>query len=133
MEAPTLFAGHQNAIYAAGLAGERPAQPVAPAALEAAAHDALAPEPRGYVFGGAGTEDTMRENLEAIRRRRLVPRMLRDVTERDLRRTVLGTAMPAPIALAPVGVQSIIHPDGELASARAAAGVGLTYVASTAS
>ena len=52
------------------------------------------PEPRGFVWGGAGTGDTMRANLEAFRRWRIVPRMLRDVSERDLRTTVLGTEMP---------------------------------------
>jgi isopentenyl diphosphate isomerase/L-lactate dehydrogenase-like FMN-dependent dehydrogenase len=74
----------------------------------------------------------MRANLEAFRRRRIVPRMLRDVSQRDLRTTVLGTVMAAPVMLAPVGVQTILHPDGELASARAAAAVGLPVVASTA-
>ena len=47
--------------------------------------------------------------------------------------TVLGTAMPAPLLLAPVGVQSILHPDGELATARAAAALGVPMVLSTAS
>jgi lactate 2-monooxygenase len=51
---------------------------------------------------------------------------------RDLRTTVLGTEFPAPVLLAPVGVQTILHPDGELASARAAAATGLPVVASTA-
>ena len=85
-----------------------------------------------FVWGGAGLGDTMRANREAFRRRRIVPRMLRDVSQRDLRTTVLGTEMPAPVMLAPVGVQTILHPDGELASARAAAAVGLPVVASTA-
>jgi isopentenyl diphosphate isomerase/L-lactate dehydrogenase-like FMN-dependent dehydrogenase len=74
----------------------------------------------------------MRANLGAFRRWRIVPRMLRDVATRDLRTTVLGTEMPAPVLLAPVGVQTILHPDGELASARAAAALGLPLVASTA-
>ena len=68
-----------------------------------------------YVFAGAGTEDTMRANREAFRRRRIVPRMLRDVAERDLSTTVLGTAMPAPLLLAPIGVQKVVHEEGELA------------------
>jgi isopentenyl diphosphate isomerase/L-lactate dehydrogenase-like FMN-dependent dehydrogenase len=131
MSAP--FAGHQYEFYLRGMAGERPEHPVAMAHVEAAAEAALAPEPRGYLFGGASTEDTMRENLAAFRRHRIVPRMLNDVSERDLSRTVLGTAMPAPVLLAPIGVQSIVHPDGELATARAAASVGIPFVASTAS
>jgi len=59
--------------------------------------------------------------------------MLRDVAARDLSTTVLGTAMPAPLLLAPIGVQKVVHNDGELASARAAAAVGVPMIASTAS
>jgi L-lactate dehydrogenase (cytochrome) len=58
--------------------------------------------------------------------------MLRDVSARDLSTTVLGTAMPAPLLLAPIGVQAVVHPDGELATARAAAAVGVPMIASTA-
>ena len=126
------FANYQYEIYLQGMAGVRPDHPVGWATLEAAAEQALAPEPRGYLFGGASTEDTMRANLEAFRRRRIVPRMLEDVSERDLSRTVAGTRLPAPVLLAPIGVQSILHPDGELASARAASSVGVPYIASTA-
>lgn len=56
--------------------------------------------------------------------------MLRDNAVRDLRTSVLGTEMPAPVLAAPVGVQSIIHPDGELATARAVADLGLTLIQS---
>jgi isopentenyl diphosphate isomerase/L-lactate dehydrogenase-like FMN-dependent dehydrogenase len=59
--------------------------------------------------------------------------MLRDVGVRDLRTDVLGTRLPAPLMLAPVGVQSIVHPDGELATGRAAAELGVPAVLSTAS
>ena len=52
---------------------------------------------------------------------------------RDLSTEILGTEMPAPVLLAPVGVQTLLHPEGELASARAAAAVGLPFVTSTAS
>lgn len=133
MSATAPFGNYQYEVYLKGLAGELPALPMDWAGLEAAAEAAMDPGARGYVFGGAGTEDTQRENLEAFRRWRLVPRMLRDVSERSTATTVLGTAMPAPVVLAPVGVQSIVHPDGELAVARAAAEQGVTMVASTAS
>jgi isopentenyl diphosphate isomerase/L-lactate dehydrogenase-like FMN-dependent dehydrogenase len=132
-ETPIPFGNYQYEIYLQGLAGQLPELPVSWPALEAAAEAKLGEGARGYVFGGAGSEDTQRENLEALARWRIVPRMLRGVAERDLRTTVLGTAMPAPVLLAPVGVQSIIHPEGELAVARAAAGLGVPMVASTAS
>jgi lactate 2-monooxygenase len=127
------FGNYQYEIYLKGLAGEYPDLPISWAELERKASEAMTPGARGYVFGGAGTEDTQRENLEAFRRRRLVPRMLRDVEQRDLSTTVAGTGLAAPVLLAPVGVQSIVHADGELAVARAAASLGVGMVASTAS
>src|SRR5262249_42274157 len=70
-------------------------------------------------------------NREAFRRWRIVPRMLRDVERRDLAVEVLGQRLPAPFLLAPVGVQSILHPDAELAVARAARALGIPLLQST--
>jgi isopentenyl diphosphate isomerase/L-lactate dehydrogenase-like FMN-dependent dehydrogenase len=94
----------------------------------------MTPGAIGYVAGGAGGEDTMAANRAAFDRWRLVPRMLRGIpSHRSHETTLLGTTMPAPVLLAPVGVLSIVHPDAEGAVARAAAALGLTMVASTAS
>jgi lactate 2-monooxygenase len=119
-------------IYARGMMGETPSLPVSWAELEHRAIDAMDPRAAAYVNAGAGAEDTMRENLAAFRRWRIVPRMLRDVAERDLSTSVLGTEMAAPVLLAPIGVQTIVHPEGELATARAAATIGIPMVVSTA-
>jgi lactate 2-monooxygenase len=127
------FADYYREIYARGLGGETPSIPVALAELEERAIAAMEPRTAGYVCAGAGSEETIAANLEAFRRRRLVPRMLRDVSSRDLAVELLGTAMPAPLLLAPIGVQRIVHPEGELASARAAAALGVPMIASTAS
>ena len=126
------LANFQYEIYAAGLAGQTPALPVSGIELQQRARELLSPQAYGYVAGGAGAELTMDANLSALARQEIVPRMLRDVSERDLSTSVLGTAMPAPVMLAPVGVQSIVHADGELAVARAAAAHGLPYILSTA-
>ncbi|HEU5254339.1 MAG TPA: alpha-hydroxy-acid oxidizing protein [Solirubrobacterales bacterium] len=126
-------ADYYREIYARGLGGETPAVPVPVADLEARAREAMDPKAANYVWAGAGTEDTLDANVEAFRRRRIVPRMLRDVSARDLSTTVIGTAMPAPLLLAPIGVQAVVHPDGELATARAAAAVGAPMIVSTAS
>ncbi len=126
-------ADYYREIYARGLGGETPAIPVAVAELEERAMAAMDPKAANYVGAGAGSEETIRANREAFRRRRIVPRMLRDVSRRDLSTTVLGTAMPAPLLLAPIGVQHAVHPEGELATARAAAAVGVPMIASTAS
>ena len=126
------FGNYQYEIYLAGMADQAPEHPMSWAEWEAAAAEKLADGPRGYLFGGAGTEDAMRANREAFCRWRIVPRMLRDVAERSMATELLGTAMPAPVLMAPVGVQSILHDDGELASARAAASQGVPVIASTA-
>jgi len=115
------------------LTGAVPEHPVALAELAAEVQRAGDPKAIAYVFGGAGSEDTMRANEDAFRRWRIVPRMLRDVSQRDLSRTVLGIPLPAPVALAPIGTQSIVHSEGELAVARAAAAVGLAMTVSTVS
>ena len=127
------FADYYREIYARGLGGETPAIPVSVAELEPRAQAAMEERAANYVFAGAGGEGTMRANREAFERRRIVPRMLRDVAERDLSTELLGTTMPVPLLLAPIGVQKVVHEDGELASARAAAALGLPMIASTAS
>jgi isopentenyl diphosphate isomerase/L-lactate dehydrogenase-like FMN-dependent dehydrogenase len=132
MEGRLDFSGYQNEIYLGGLGGEKPGLPISYADLEAKAREVMTPEAFGYVAGGAGSEDTMRQNLEAFRRWRIVPRMLRDVSDRDLSTEILGLAMPAPVMLAPVGVLGIVHGDGELAVARAASSLGIPFVLSTA-
>ncbi|MGI8505591.1 MAG: alpha-hydroxy-acid oxidizing protein [Solirubrobacteraceae bacterium] len=115
------------------MGGQTPEHPVSLVELARQVERTAEPNTVAYVFGGAGTEDTMRANEEAFRRWRIVPRMLRDVSARDLSVSVLGTELPAPVALAPIGTQTIVHPDGELASARAAAAVGLPMAVSTVS
>jgi L-lactate dehydrogenase (cytochrome) len=127
------FAGFQNDVYLKGAFGEPPTLPFDWRALQAAAEAVMTPGAVGYVSGGAGAEDTMRANREAFDRWRLRPTMLRGVpAERDLSTTLLGTAMPAPVLLAPIGVLEIVHPDAERALARAARAVGLPMVLSTA-
>jgi lactate 2-monooxygenase len=127
------FSNYEHEIYAAGmLAARKPARPLDWRELEHDAYAMLPRGPRGYIQGGAGLGETIRANREAFDEWRIVPRMLRDVSERSLERTVLGTKLSAPVLLAPIGVQTVAHPDGELASARAAAHVGVPLIASTA-
>lgn len=127
-----VFAQYQYEIYLGGVAGQRPEHPLSLTELERKARDTMTPEAYGYVAGGASSEDTMRANLAAFRRWRIVPRMLRDVATRDLSTTLLGTELEAPVLLAPIGVQGIVHEEAELAVARAAASVGVPMILSTA-
>src|SRR5215469_12794484 len=115
----------QFQIYVAGLQGQKPVTPIAYEDLERRARDKMSEEAYGYVAGAAGSEDTARANLEAFRRWRIMPHMLRNVSQRTTAVEVLGASLPAPVLLAPVGVQSIVHPEAELATARAAASVGI--------
>lgn len=127
------FSGYQNEIYLHGLGDQLPPFTTDSTRLEGLAREKLDAAPFGYVVGGAGAGATVAANREAFGRWRIVPRMLTDATNRNLATTVLGQDMPAPVMLAPVGVQSIVHADGELATARAAAALGVTMVLSTAS
>ena len=86
-----------------------------------------------YLEGGAGEEDTVQENRSAFRKWRIRPRYLRDVSTRSLDAEFLGINHESPFILAPIGVQSILHKDGEIASARAAAKMNMPFNLSTVS
>ncbi|MHB8526831.1 MAG: lactate 2-monooxygenase [Candidatus Acidiferrales bacterium] len=120
-------------IYQLGLTGKKRSVPITLSLLEQKAKEILEPRAYDYVAGGAGGESTMRANLEAFYRWRIVPRMLRNVSVRNLSVELLGAKLPAPVLLGPVGVQGIIHRDAEVATGRAAAALGLPFVLSTVS
>ncbi|MEV6087371.1 lactate 2-monooxygenase [Streptomyces parvulus] len=127
------WADFQYEIYLNGMTGTVPRLPTDLTRLEKLAEHRLGPGPVGYVAGSAGDGSTARANRAALDRWRIVPRMLRDVHARDLSVEVLGRPLPAPLALAPVGVLSIMHPEAEPAAARAAAAQGVPYILSSAS
>jgi lactate 2-monooxygenase len=127
-----MFANYQNEIYARGVAGVIPSLPVALEELEERAKKSISSEAYGYIAGGAGSEATVRGNLAAFHRWKIVPRMMRDVSKRSLKVNVLGVPLSSPVLLAPIGVQSIAHAEGELAVARAAQKTGVPYIYSTA-
>jgi L-lactate dehydrogenase (cytochrome) len=85
----------------------------------------------GYLEGGGEDEWTMRRNREVFGQVELVPRVLRAVSQPDTATTVLGTPMPLPLALSPIGAPRMFHHEGELAVARAARHAGLPYGIST--
>jgi L-lactate dehydrogenase (cytochrome) len=85
----------------------------------------------GYVDGAAEDERTLQANADAFTSYRFRPRVLRDVSNADPATTILGRSTPMPLVFAPTGFTRIVHPDGELAVARAAARAGLPYTLST--
>ena len=93
------FGSYQNEIYLAGLGDVVPELPADLTRLEAIAEERMPATVFGYVAGSAGSEATARANRAALDAWRLVPRMLRDVSSPDLSVSVLGTPMPAPVAV----------------------------------
>jgi 4-hydroxymandelate oxidase len=84
-----------------------------------------------YFEGGAGDEVTLRANVASFGRWRLRPRMLVDVSGVSAATTVLGTPVSMPLLVAPFAMQRLLHPEGELATARAAAAAGTLMCVST--
>jgi 4-hydroxymandelate oxidase len=84
-----------------------------------------------FVQGGAGEETTQRANRDAFHRRTLRPRVLTGVDSLDLRTQLLGIPVHAPFFIAPTAYQGLLHPDGELATSRAAAEANVLAVFST--
>ena len=84
-----------------------------------------------YVEGGAEDEATLRRNREALAAWRFVPETLIDTSGRSLETSVLGRRCAAPLVIAPTGLNGMLHPGGDIALARAAAGFGIPYTLST--
>jgi (S)-2-hydroxy-acid oxidase len=85
-----------------------------------------------YFAGGSGDEVTLRDNLAAFERRKLRPRVLVDVSSVTTHTTVLGIDIALPVLIAPLALQRMAHPDGEEATARAAAAAGTIMCLSSA-
>ncbi|HYM52189.1 MAG TPA: alpha-hydroxy acid oxidase [Candidatus Dormibacteraeota bacterium] len=98
---------------------------------ERIAAERLAAGPLAYFSGGAMDERTLKDNRAAFGRRRIVPRVMTDVSTVDTTVEVLGRLWPSPIWVCPTAFQRMAHPDGELATARAAAARGITMTLST--
>jgi 4-hydroxymandelate oxidase len=113
--------------------GEDPAlsDPVSVADYERLAEERCEPDVWAYLAGGSGDEWTLRENRTAFERWTFRPRVLRDVSEVSTATTVLGIPLELPLVVAPVAYQQLFDPDGELATARAAAAVGAGLCVST--
>ena len=84
-----------------------------------------------YVDRGSYDEHTIRANRAALDAIRLRQRVMVDVSERSTQATMLGHAVTMPVAIAPTGLTGIMHPDGELLAARAAAAFGVPFALST--
>ena len=98
---------------------------------EAAARATLPKIAYDYYRSGANDEITLHENHTAYERIKLKPRVLRDISKRDLTTTVLGQTVSMPILVAPTAFHSMAHPEGEVATARAAGKADTIMILST--
>ena len=92
------------------------------------ARHAMSREAFAYVAGGAGLESTIAANRAGLDAWRIVPRVLRDVSRRDLTTELFGRTLPAPVLVGPIGVSSMAHREADLGTARAAAAEGVPMV-----
>ncbi len=99
--------------------------------FEPYARDGMDPAGFDYVAGGAWEEITLRESVEAWRRRRFIPRVLGDVRTVDPRGLFLGRPSAIPVAMPPMAAQALAHPEGEVEAVRGAAAAGIPYTCST--
>ena len=128
---PSKGRERQADVFLNGARGRRPAVPIDPAALEERARAKLSPESFAYLAGGAGRERTVGANREAFEQWRIVPRVLRDVSSRDMNVELFGRTLPSPFLLAPIGVLELARDRGDLLVARAAAAEGVPMIFSS--
>ncbi|KAL2072537.1 hypothetical protein VTL71DRAFT_11880 [Oculimacula yallundae] len=128
------YGAFQNELYRAGMLRQQlPLVTTDPNKLEEQAKSVLKPTAYNYVAGGAGERATMDANRLAFRQWKMIPRMLRPTTTRDLTVKLFGETYESPVLMAPIGVQSIFHEDKETGLAQVCSEIGVPYVLSTAS
>ena len=118
----------QSEIYRSGASGAKPRVPVGWHELEAAAKKAMSRDAWAYVAGSSGLERTADANHAAFDAWQIVPRVLRDVSDRDLGIELFGHRYASPVIAAPVGVLELVHPLADVAVARAARTLGVPYI-----
>lgn len=84
-----------------------------------------------YVEGGAEDEASLRSNRSTLELLRLIPRTLVDTSNRHLRTEILGRPAAAPLIIGPTGLNGMLHADGDIGLARAAARLGIPFTLST--
>lgn len=115
----------QTQIYLEGVSGRRPPVPIDERRLEQAAQQRMRADAFAYVAAGAGNERTVLANRAAFDQWRIVPRMLRDVGQRDTSVELLGRRLPSPLLLGPIGVLELAHRQADVGVARGATGTPL--------
>jgi lactate 2-monooxygenase len=118
----------QKEIYLNGFSGSLPDVSTDFLRLQKAAQRVMSPQAFAYVAGGAGSEESLSNNTSAFQKYKIVPRMLRDVGNRDTKIELFGTRLPAPFLLSPIGVLELVNSRADLAVARAAAQLRVPFI-----
>ncbi|MCB0703826.1 MAG: lactate 2-monooxygenase [Saprospiraceae bacterium] len=124
-------ADRQRTIYVAGASGIKPIIPISETELQSQAKQALSRKAYDYIAGGAGKEHTVSHNQSAFRQWHILPRMLRDVSQRDTSLELFGRKMHSPFLTAPIGVLELAHKEGDLAVAKATSSLGVPMIFSS--
>ena len=118
----------QKEIYLNGFAGKKLSVNIDFNSLETHAKQVMTPHAFAYIAGGAGNESTVNNNRRAFEKYFIVPRMLQDVGERDTSIELFEKKYNTPFLLSPVGVLDLVHPEADVAVAKAAADAGVPYI-----
>lgn len=118
----------QREIYLNGFSGIRSTVNIDLKALEENAEECMNEKAFAYIAGGAGTEATLRRNREAFEAYKIIPRMLKNVGDRDISINLFGKKLPSPFLLSPIGVLEMVDKEADLAVARAAASLNIPYI-----
>lgn len=95
------------------------------------AHHFIPQDRLAYIMGGSGDEVTLGKNREAFLEQAITPKPMTDVSHGSTKLTLLGDSYAHPLMLAPVAYQTLVHPQGELETARAAKATDSCMIAST--
>src|ERR1700754_1874006 len=121
----------QGATYLRGLSGVTPDVPTNFIGLEAKAKEKMSPEAWAYTAGAAGLETAMEANRAAFQRVPIIPRALKGAAQRNLTTEMFGVKAAGPIMTCPIGVLEMMHPDADLAVARATAALNVPMIISS--
>jgi lactate 2-monooxygenase len=118
----------QREIYLNGFSGSHSPVPVTWQKLEEKARQILNPQAFAYIAGGAGLESTIASNRSSFENYKIVPRMLRNVSEKSTGIELFGQKLSSPILLSPIGVLEMAHSEADVAVGRAAANMNVPYI-----
>jgi lactate 2-monooxygenase len=127
-ERPFSASERQKKIYIDGISGTKSPVPFDYQDLKSKAREQLSNEAYAYIAAGAGLEDTMQRNRSSFNQWRIVPRMLRDVSQRDISIELFGQRYETPFLTCPIGVLELAHKEADIAVAKATSSLGIPMI-----